>query len=108
MSTEVITTMKPTPTIHNLPLRRADFANLAEALDYAALGETGANFYKKDGELETVLPFSQLREEALALAQRLLSLKPERGARVALLAETRPDFLRFFFACQYAGLVPVP
>jgi hypothetical protein len=42
MTTEVITTMKPTPTIHNLPLRRADFANLAEALDYAALGETGA------------------------------------------------------------------
>jgi fatty-acyl-CoA synthase len=49
-----------------------------------------------------------LREEALALAQRLLTLKPERGARVAILAETRPDFLRFFFACQYAGLVPVP
>jgi fatty-acyl-CoA synthase len=100
--------MKPTPTIHNLPLRRADFANLAEALDYAALGETGANFYKKDGELETVLPYRQLREEALALAERLLSLKPERGARAAILAETRPDFLRFFFACQYAGLVPVP
>ena len=100
--------MKPTPTVHNLPLRRADFANLAEALDYAALGETGANFYKKDGELETVLPYSQLREQAAALAQRLLSLKPERGARVAILAETSPDFLRLFFACQYAGLVPVP
>ncbi len=108
MTTEVISTMKPTPTIHNLPLRRADFTNLAEALDYAALGETGANFYKKDGELETVLPYRQLREESLALAERLLSLKPERGARVAILAETRPDFLRFFFACQYAGLVPVP
>ena len=31
----------------------------------------------------------------------------ERGARVAVMAETNPDFLRFFFACQYAGLVPV-
>ena len=31
----------------------------------------------------------------------------ERGARVAIVAETNPDFLRFFFACQYAGLVPV-
>jgi fatty-acyl-CoA synthase len=100
--------MKPTPTIQNLPLRRADFANLAEALDYAALGESGANFYKKDGELQTVLPYRRLRREARALAQRLLSLKPERGARVAILAETHPDFLRFFFACQYAGLVPVP
>lgn len=28
--------MQPTPTMHNLPLRHADFANLAEALDYAA------------------------------------------------------------------------
>ncbi len=24
-----------------------------------------------------------------------------------MVAETNPDFLRFFFACQYAGLVPV-
>ena len=100
--------MQPTPTMHNLPLRLADFANLAEALDYAAKGETGANFYKKDGQLDAVLPYAQLRDEAQTLARRLLSLKIERGGRVALVAETHPDFLRFFFACQYAGLVPVP
>ena len=100
--------MKPTPTIHNLPLRLADFNNLAEALDYAAKGETGANFYGKDGQLKSVLPYAKLREEAQTLARRLLSLNPKRGARVALVAETHPDFLRFFFACQYAGLVPVP
>ena len=100
--------MQPTPTMHNLPLRHADFENLAEALDYAAKGESGANFYKKDGQLYAVLPYAQLRDEAQTLARRLLSLKLERGARVALVAETHPDFLRFFFACQYAGLVPVP
>ena len=100
--------MKPTPTIHNLPLRLADFANLAEALDYAAKGETGANFYGKDGQLKAALSYAQLRDEAQTLARRLLSLNPKRGARVALVAETHPDFLRFFFACQYAGLVPVP
>ena len=100
--------MKPTPTMHNLTLRLADFENLAEALDYAAKGETGANFYKKNGQLDAVLPYAQLRDEAQTLARRLLSLKLERGARVALVAETHPDFLRFFFACQYAGLVPVP
>jgi len=94
--------------MHNLPLRLADFENLAEALDYAAKGETGANFYKKNGQLDAVLPYAQLRDEAQTLARRLLSLKLERGARVALVAETHPDFLRFFFACQYAGLVPVP
>jgi len=27
---------------------------------------------------------------------------------VALVADTNPDFVRFFFACQYAGLTPVP
>ena len=100
--------MKPTPTMHHLTLRLADFENLAEALDYAAKGETGANFYKKNGQLDAVLPYAQLRDEAQTLARRLLSLRLERGARVALVAETHPDFLRFFFACQYAGLVPVP
>jgi fatty-acyl-CoA synthase len=37
--------MKPTPTKNNLPLCKGDFANLAQALDYAARGKTGYNFY---------------------------------------------------------------
>jgi fatty-acyl-CoA synthase len=93
--------------VNSLPLRRADFACLADALDYAALGTTGANFYSGRGKLTAVLPYRALREKALMLARRLLSLSLERGARVAIVAETNPDFLRFFFACQYAGLVPV-
>lgn len=96
-----------TRTVNSLPLRRADFACLADALDYAAQGETGANFYSGRGKLSAVLPYRMLREKALILARRLLSLPLERGARVAIVAETNPDFLRFFFACQYAGLVPV-
>ena len=105
---EVQSNMKPTPTVTDLPLRLGDFANLAEALDYAAKGETGVNFYGKDGQLKAALSYAQLRDEAQILARRLLSLKPKRGARVALVAETHPHFLQFFFACQYAGLVPVP
>ncbi len=31
-----------------------------------------------------------------------------RGARVALVAHTHPDFMVMFYACQYAALVPVP
>ena len=27
---------------------------------------------------------------------------------MAIIAETSPEFLEFFFACQYAGLIPVP
>lgn len=96
----------PTPTRNSVPLRRADFTTLAEALDYAALGITGANFYSA-GKLATVLPYRTLRAQALELAQRLATLRLERGSRLAIVAETTPDFLRFFFACQYAGLVPV-
>ncbi len=101
------TVAQATPTVNSLALRRADFASLAEALDYAAQGDTGANFYAGSGKLAIVLPYRDLRVQALALARRLVSLPLERGARVAVVAETNPDFLRFFFACQYAGLVPV-
>lgn len=97
----------PTPTENPLPLRHADFTSLADALDYAAQGETGANFYAGNGKLGAVLPYRTLRGQALALARRLAGLDLARGARVAMVAETNPDFLRFFFACQYAGLVPV-
>jgi len=41
------------------------------------------------------------------LAARLLGLGCEHGDRVGIVAETNPMFHRFFFACQYAGLVPV-
>jgi len=96
----------PTPTINTVPLRRADFASLAEVLDYAARGVTGANFYA-GGKLATALPYATLRREAIELAQRLATLGLERGSRLAIVAETNADFLRFFFACQYVGLVPV-
>ncbi|MFN3919242.1 MAG: fatty acyl-AMP ligase [Methylohalobius sp.] len=97
-----------TPTENTLPLRRADFSTLAEALDYAALGQTGCNFYTGKGELVETLPYAKLRQQAIDLAQRLESLNLPRESRVALVAETTPEFIRFFFACQYAGLVPVP
>lgn len=97
-----------TPTENTLPLRPADFSTLSEALDYAALGQTGCNFYNGRGELYEVMTYARLRQESLVLARRLAGLSLPREARVALVAETTPDFMRFFFACQYAGLVPVP
>jgi len=97
-----------TPTTNTLPFRAADFSNLAEALDYAAQGVTGCNFYTGRGQLYAVISYERLRQEARTLARRFAGMGLERGARVALVAETHPDFLRYFFACQYAGLVPVP
>ena len=99
--------MQPTPVNKNLPVKSSGFANLAEALDYAAEGVSGFNFYDHRGELDYVLSYRELRDEAKALARRLLGLGLERGDRVGILAETDPMFHRFFFACQYAGLIPV-
>jgi len=104
---DIESTLLSTPTDNSLPLRLADFATLAEALDYAALGETGANFYSGRGKLAAVLPYRTLRLQSLMLARRMQSLNLRRGARVAVVAETNSDFLRLFFACQYCGLVPV-
>jgi fatty-acyl-CoA synthase len=100
--------MDATPAASNLPLRIADFATLAEALDYAARGKTGYNYYSGGVELYAKLPYTELKRDAQALARRFIDLGANRGSRVALVADTHPDFMRFFFACQYAGLIPVP
>jgi fatty-acyl-CoA synthase len=98
-----------TPTANvRLPFRAGDFATLAEGLDYAAKGETGVNFFSSRGSLDTTLPYRELRRRALDLASRLTATRLERGDRIGIIAETSPDFLAVFFACQYAGFVPVP
>lgn len=100
---------EPTPTLqHGLAKRLADFGTIAEALDYAAQGLTGLNFYSGKGILTEVLSYARLRDEARLLARRFLGSGLKPGDRVGLLAESDGDFARAFFACQYAGLVPAP
>ncbi|HXV23868.1 MAG TPA: fatty acyl-AMP ligase [Alphaproteobacteria bacterium] len=101
--------LRPTPS-RNARLRQrvGEFSSLTEALDYAANGETGYNFYSGRGELIESLPYWELRSRSVIAARRLASLGFDRSDRVALLAETTPEFLTLFFACQYAGLIPVP
>jgi len=100
-------TVNATPTEHALPFRPADFATLTEALDYAAQGATGSNFYTGRGAIYASVTYRELRTQAIELAHQLLGLGLDKGDRVALVAETNPDFIRFFYACQYAGLIPV-
>lgn len=97
---------QPTLTQNNQPQRLADFETLSEALEYAAQGVTGLNFYDARGELRASLPYSALRECALMTARRLIGLGLQRGERIAIVADTDPSFMELFFACQYAGLVP--
>jgi len=98
----------PTPTNNSLPLRTSGYRSLAEALDYAAKGTTGCNFHDGRGNLTAAMTYAELRERALEVAARLAGLGLARGSRIALVADTQPDFHVMFFACQYAGLVPVP
>lgn len=98
----------PNPACRKLAFRSADFKTLADALDYAAEGGNAMHFYDRRGSLSHVLTYAELREQAKEVGARLAELGLARGARVAVVAETRPEFVVFFFACQYAGFVPVP
>ena len=98
----------PTPNDCPLPRRRSDFATFNEAIDYAARSEKGLNFHDPRAQLERVYPFSQMREDALVHARRLVGLGIAKGDRIALIAETSPEFTAMFCACVYAGAWPVP
>ncbi len=99
----------PLPTANSsLPFRTEGFRTVLEALDYAADGETGFSFYDSRGAFRESLPFKELRARGVDLAGRLGGAGLKKGDRVAMIAETTPDFLIFFYGCQYAGLIPVP
>jgi fatty-acyl-CoA synthase len=89
-------------------LRLAEFSTLKEALEYAARSRAGFNFYSGRGELIDVLAYMNLRDQAETLARRMLRAGLRPGERVAIVAETSADFVRAFFASQYAALIPVP
>ena len=98
--------LTPTPTLNTLTQQLSGFDTLTSALEYAAKGITGYNFYDAKGNLRSILPYSALRQNARILAQRLFGFGLPRGSRVAIIADTSPEFVELFFACRYAGLVP--
>ncbi|MFA7596516.1 MAG: fatty acyl-AMP ligase [Novosphingobium sp.] len=100
--------IQPTPNFCPLERRMSDFATFGEALDYAAQGRRGLNFHDPRGQLIRSYPFSELRADALAVARRLLARGIAPGDRVALIAETGPDFAALFCGTIYAGAWPVP
>ncbi|GBQ98108.1 fatty acyl-AMP ligase [Asaia lannensis] len=100
--------LTPVPTASNQKRRHGDFPTFSAALDYAAQGTAGFNIYNGRGQLLEALPYSQLREQAIETARRLLGTGLNVGDRVAIVAESDGDFARIFFGCQYAGLVPAP
>ena len=100
--------LTPTPTFCALSRRYADFATLGEALDYVAQGSRGLNYHDHRAELTRVVTFAELREQAYADAARLRAAGVQPGDRVALIAETTPEFHSAFLAGVLAGAWPAP
>jgi fatty-acyl-CoA synthase len=100
--------LRPTATTDALPRRFSDFATLGEALDYAAQGNRGLNFHDPRGTLSRPYLYSELRDDARAAAYRLIAHGVKPGDRIALIAETCPQFAALFFGTVYAGAWPVP
>ena len=98
----------PTPNEDDHPRRFADFATFGEALDYAAQGKRGFNFHDPRGNLARVYPFSELRSDALTMAYRLIAHGVKKDDRIAMVAETGPEFAALFCGAIYAGAWPVP
>jgi fatty-acyl-CoA synthase len=104
----MMTELTPTPTLDNHPRRFSDFDTLGAALDYAALGAKGFNFHDARATLVRAYPFSELRMDAQAAARRLIDFGIKPNDRVALIADTEPQFCALFFGAIYAGALPVP
>ncbi|MEA3065638.1 MAG: fatty-acyl-CoA synthase [Sphingomonadales bacterium] len=98
----------PTPTADVLPRRFADFDTLGAALDYAARGVRGLNFHDPRAVLVRAYPYRELRSDALAAAWRLIAAGVKAKDRIAIVAETGPEFAALFFGAVYAGAWPVP
>jgi fatty-acyl-CoA synthase len=100
--------LTPTPLLSGIPFVTGRYTTLTEALDYAATGATGYNFYDARANLQRAYPYSQLREDARANALRLIAHGVKPGERVALIAETGAEFAAAFYGALYAGVLPVP
>ena len=97
-----------TPSDDGRKRRFADFATLAQALDYAAEGKLGLNFHNARGQLARAYSYAELRDDARRMAARLVAEGIAPGDRVALVAETGPEFAALFFGCVLMGAWPVP
>lgn len=100
---------EPTPTLDSsLERRFSDFETLVEAIDYAARGNRGLNFYDAKGNLKQSLTYRELNKQAHQMARKLTGMGFNKGDRIALIAETSGEFVAFFLGCTIASVLPVP
>ncbi len=98
-----------TPTLDpSLDRRFSDFDTLIEAIEYAAKGARGVNFFNARGDVIESISWKQIRDRAEVIGRKLVGMGFEKGDRVAVIAETSANFVCFFVGCQYASVLPVP
>lgn len=97
--------------MHPMPDRLiGGFASLQEAAAYAAcFPDRGMTFFDGVGQQHVFLSYARLWQMARQLAEYLRRSKPlPAGARIGLIAQTGPDFIAHFLACQLLGWIPCP
>ena len=89
--------------------RGTSSSTLADLLPRAAelYGEAAAVSYKQDG-VWTSRSFAQVLETVRSLSLGLMELGVQKGDKVSILANTRPEWTYFDFAALSAGAVVVP
>lgn len=85
-----------------------EFDTISKALDAAAATIGELVFYTSKGLRQNRLSYGDLQKQALDAAHRLAGLNLPRGSRIGMIADTSPQFLVAFYACQYTGLLPCP
>lgn len=88
--------------------QKQNFQTLAQALDNASHSLASMSFFNASGHISSTCSYKELHQMALQIATLPAIQKLPRHTKVALLAETRIEFISMFFACQYAGLLPCP
>ena len=96
----------PSPSLRQI----GGFSSLIQALEHASrFEERGFQFFDGLAKHSVQLGYRELLERSRTLAAHLTRhLGLRKGAHIGLLAETGPDFIVHFCACQMAGLVPCP
>ena len=83
--------------------------NFVERIRYwsVATPDTIAFRYLEGDEVKDVVTFAELDTQARAIAARLVAMGLA-GQRALMLYPPGLDFIRAFFGCHYAGVIPVP
>ena len=99
----------PTPTLCAQPRRFSDFATLGEALDYAAQRHARHSISTtRAARWCAPIPMPSCARTRSAPPTGCIARGVKPGDRIALIAETGPEFAALFFGAIYAGAWPVP